>query len=57
MKAIYSSATKIALILLTLTACTGFLVGFLPPERFMELAMMAFAFYYSRKDPTHPIQS
>lgn len=46
---ILESASKIVFILLTITACSGFLFGRLEPKDFMLLAGMAFAFYFSNK--------
>ena len=46
---ILESASKIVFILLTITACSGFLFGRLEPKDFMLLAGMAFAFFFSYK--------
>lgn len=43
------SASKTVFIMLTLTACTAFLIGVLPVEQFMYLATGASAFYFSNK--------
>lgn len=43
------SASKIAFLLLTITACAGFLMGMLPVDQFMLLALAAATFYYSNK--------
>lgn len=43
------SAAKIVFILLSLTACIGFLIDLLPVESFMILASSAFAFFFSYK--------
>lgn len=46
---ILSSASKIVFILLTLTACVGFLWGKLEAKDFMLLAIGASSFYFSNK--------
>lgn len=46
---IFKSAAKIAFLLLTLTACVGFMLGKLPVESFMVLASGAFAFFFANK--------
>lgn len=52
---ILESASKIVFILLTLTACVGFLMKLLPVDQFMILAMAAASFYFSNKgDPSEP---
>lgn len=43
------SASKTVFIMLTATACVGFLIGLLPIEQFMYLATGASAFYFSNK--------
>jgi hypothetical protein len=43
------SASKLVFLLLTVTACIGFLIGKLPTESFMILTSGAFAFYFSNK--------
>lgn len=49
MSKIFSSASKIVFILLTITACIGFLMGLLPVDQFMILAIAASSFYFSNK--------
>ncbi len=52
---ILESASKIVFIILAATACAGFILGRLPVDQFMILAMAAFAFYFSHKgDPNQP---
>ena len=46
---ILTSASKIVFILLTVTACAGFLYGKLPVDQFMILAIAASSFYFSNK--------
>lgn len=46
---IFKSAAKISFLLLTLTACVGFMLGRLPVESFMVLASGAFAFFFANK--------
>lgn len=47
-----SSAAKIVFVLVAITACAGFFMGLLDAEKFMSLAMMAFAFYFGT--PSNP---
>ena len=55
MNNIYQSASKIVFIVLTVTACTGFIMGKLPVDQFMILAIAASSFYFSNKgDSTQP---
>jgi hypothetical protein len=49
MENIYKSASKIVFIVLTVTACVGFLMGILPVDQFMLLAIGASSFYFSNK--------
>ena len=52
---ILQSASKVVFILLTLTACAGFLMKLLPVDQFMILAMAAASFYFSNKgEPSEP---
>jgi len=52
---ILKSASKIVFVLLTFTACAGFLLGKLPVDQFMILAIAASSFYFSNKgDNTQP---
>ena len=51
---VIASASKLAFLLLALTACAGFLIGKLASSDFMMLAGMAFAFYFSNKGETGP---
>jgi hypothetical protein len=44
------SASKIVFLLLTITACSGFLFGILPVDQFMLLATGAYAYYFAKKD-------
>lgn len=46
---ILQSASKIVFVLLTATACLGFLIGKLPTDQFMILAVAASSFYFSNK--------
>lgn len=47
------SASKIVFILLTVTACVGFILRILPVDQFMLLAVAASSFYFSNKgEPT-----
>ncbi len=49
MDSIYKSASKIVFIMLTITACAGFLMKLLPVDQFMILAIAASSFYFSNK--------
>ena len=49
MPKLLKSASKLVFLMLTLTACVGFMIGKLPVESFMVLASGAFAFYFSNK--------
>lgn len=49
MRNITASASKIVFILLTVTACIGFLAQRLPVDQFMILAIAASSFYFSNK--------
>lgn len=52
---IFASASKIVFIALTLTACAAFLLGKLPVDQFMLLAIAASSFYFSNKgDSSQP---
>ncbi len=52
---IYQSASKVVFVLLTITACTGFIIGKLPVDQFMILAIAASSFYFSNKgDASQP---
>jgi hypothetical protein len=52
---IYQSASKLVFVLLTVTACAGFVMGKLPVDQFMLLAIAASSFYFSNKgDTTQP---
>lgn len=46
---ILSSASKIVFIMLTITACIGFLLQILPVDQFMIIMMAAASFYFSNK--------
>lgn len=51
MKSIYQSATKIAFILLIISACIGFFIGRITGEQFMSLVMLAgFAYWKTPKE-------
>lgn len=55
MQNILTSASKIVFILLTITACAGFLLGKLPVDQFMILAIAASSFYFANKgEPSVP---
>jgi hypothetical protein len=49
MDKIFKSASKLVFILLTATACIGFLARILPVDQFMIVMMAAASFYFSNK--------
>jgi hypothetical protein len=49
MSQILKSASKLAFLALTISACAGFFLGRLEPKDFMLLATSAFTFYFSNK--------
>lgn len=49
MNKIFSSASKLVFLALSFTACGAFLVGKLPVDQFMLLAVAASSFYFSNK--------
>ena len=49
MNKIYTSASKLVFILLTITACVGFFIDKLEAKDFMLLAVAASSFYFSNK--------
>lgn len=49
MSKILSSASKVAFLMLMVTACVGFFLGRLEAKDFMLLATGAAAFYYTHK--------
>lgn len=52
---ILESASKIVFVLLTITACAGFIMKLLPVDQFMLLSVAASSFYFSSKgDPSQP---
>ncbi len=53
MNKIYQSASKVVFIILTVTACAGFILDKLPVDQFMILAIAASSFYFSNKGETN----
>lgn len=49
MSKIVTSASKIVFILITITACVGFIMKIMEAKDFMLLASMAFSFYFANK--------
>ena len=43
---IFQSATKIVLLLVAVTACTGFIIGRIDPKDFMTIVMLVLGAYY-----------
>lgn len=50
MDKIYTSASRIAFLLIVITVCAGFLLGKLDPKEFVGLAGMAFVYYFTKKE-------
>jgi hypothetical protein len=50
---VLQSASKIVLIILSLTVCIGFIMKVLEPKDFMLLSVMVFTYYFSYT-PTNP---
>jgi len=50
MNRIFSSATKIVLLLVALTACAGFLMGKIESKDFIVIAMLVLGAYYGSKN-------
>lgn len=48
MKQVFSSASKLAFLMLCFTVCVGFMSGVLPPADFVYLAGLAFVYYFTR---------
>jgi len=46
---ILESASKIVFLLISFTACVGFIIGKLPVDSFMILITGVFSFYFSNK--------
>lgn len=46
MKRIFQSATKIVLILVSITACVGFMLGKIDSKDFMTIVMLVLGAYY-----------
>lgn len=49
MSKIYTSASRIAFLMIVLTVCAGFLWGKLEAKEFVALAGMAFVYYFTKK--------
>lgn len=52
MTKIFTSASKIVFLTITVTACAGFFTGTLSEANFMLLAGSAFTFYFTNKNET-----
>ena len=52
MKNIYSSASKLVFLMMTVAVIAGLFTGKIDPKDFMVLASMAFAFYFANKGET-----
>lgn len=46
---IFKSASKIVFIAFAITICAAYLLGLLPTDDFVKLAMMPFVFYFANK--------
>lgn len=51
MRRMFSSASRVVFIILTITACYGFIRGILPVDQFMLLAVSAFSFFFTKSVP------
>ena len=51
MKGIISSTSRLVFIVLTGTACFGFIKGILPVDQFMLLAVSCFSFFFTKSIP------
>jgi uncharacterized protein YqgC (DUF456 family) len=49
MSNLLTSASKLVFLILTITACVGFIIGVLPVDNFMILAVSAYSFFYANK--------
>lgn len=54
MKEIFSSASKLVFLLLTFTACIGFMAQVFPVKDFKDLCLMAFSYYFAIKQVSKP---
>lgn len=54
MSNIIKSASKLVFLALTLTACVAFLLGILPVDQFMLLAIGAYAYYFRNSNGESP---
>lgn len=45
---ILSSASRLVFLLLTITACIGFILHLLPVDQFMLLCVAAFSYYFAK---------
>ena len=52
MNTIFTSASKVVFILMTLATIVGLFLGRVDPKDFMILASMAFSFYFASKGET-----
>jgi len=50
MRKIFGSASRLVFLILTCTACYGFIRGILPTDQFMLLATGAFSFYFAKRE-------
>lgn len=49
MKNIYTSATKLVFLLTAITVCSGFFLGMISEQAFLQVATAVFSFYYGTK--------
>lgn len=45
---VLSSASRIVFLILTITACAGFILNILPVDQFMLLCVAAFSYYFAK---------
>jgi len=51
MNKIFSSATKVTLLLLVITLCIGTFIGIVTEDTFKTSLLMVFSFYFGQKTP------
>jgi len=54
MKKIYTSATKMILILFALTLVAGLFTGHISEDQFMYIVIAVFSYYFGNKKPQPP---
>lgn len=57
MKTVFSSASKLAFLILTLALCIFTYKGIVDPKDFIVLIGMAYTYYFVKKDTPQPVDS